>query len=116
MGRRTPVREDQCPRCGSRRILPGPFYDPEAIRCLDCGWTPAKISGTRRGYTRRDIVVWHNQGQNLPTHPSSAAALARRDCNHPPEDRRKRKVRVPPDRKPGPTWSNDLAIGRHEYV
>jgi hypothetical protein len=27
-----------CPACQSRRVLPGPAYDPAARRCLDCGW------------------------------------------------------------------------------
>lgn len=28
----------RCPACQSHRVLPGPFYDPAARRCCDCGW------------------------------------------------------------------------------
>jgi transposase-like protein len=31
-----------CPRCESERVLDGPFYDRQAVRCQQCGWRPNK--------------------------------------------------------------------------
>jgi ribosomal protein S27AE len=28
-----------CRRCGSDRVVAGPFYDRQALRCYHCGWT-----------------------------------------------------------------------------
>jgi uncharacterized Zn finger protein len=43
-----------CPQCGSNRLLVGPAYDRDAVRCLGCGhvWRPGEAPAAQRLDTR----------------------------------------------------------------